>query len=109
MLSTKLPTAKHNFLDTHDTALKSGRVLAAGLGIGWIDQRTPFQRSARVNRSSPPSALYPPIATHASNDVHEIRDSHALVAMGGFGVFWSDQRAPFHRSASVRTTPEPSV
>jgi len=25
------------------------------------------------------------------------------------GVLWIDQRTPYHRSANVRTTPEPSV
>jgi hypothetical protein len=34
--------------EVHDTPLRTLRVAAVGLGVGWIAQEVPFHRSARV-------------------------------------------------------------
>ena len=106
MLVTKLPTAMQSFLETQDTPLRAGSIPAAALGVRWIDQRTPFQRSTRGNVPSP--AAYSPTAVQAAADVHETPARRAS-AVAGLAVVWIDQCPPRHRSAKVRTTPEPSV
>lgn len=41
------PTAMQNVRDVHETPMSSLDVEPRGLGVGWIDQVLPFQRSAR--------------------------------------------------------------
>ena len=43
------PTAVQALADVHDTPLKLLKAAPAGLGVDWIDQRVPFQRSASVS------------------------------------------------------------
>jgi len=59
------PTAVHADADMHDTPLSVAPPWD-GLGVGWMLQRVPFHRSARVV----PSAL-PPTAVHAEGEVHD--------------------------------------
>src|SRR6516162_1675190 len=66
----------------------------AGLGVGWIRQRVPFHRSAKVL----PPLLFP-TAVHAEADAQETPLRKAPSA--GLGVVWIRHRVPFHRSARV--------
>ena len=91
------PTAVHADADVHDTPLSVAPPWD-GLGVGWMLQRVPFHRSARVV----PSAL-PPTAVHADADVHDT--PFKPPPRGGLGVGWMVHLVPFHRSATARGTP----
>jgi hypothetical protein len=82
----------HALDDTHDTL---ARPLPAVLGVGWSDQRLPFQRS-----TNPPPGLEDPTATHAVGDKHETPLREDTAAPRGVGVASSDQRLPSQRSIS---------
>jgi hypothetical protein len=58
------PVATQADAEAHDTPLKSVLVAPAGLGVDWIAQADPFQRSARVRRK-PPALVADPTAVHA--------------------------------------------
>ena len=60
-----LPTAAQAVRAAHDTLIR--KPPAAGVGVGWILQRTPFHRSARVLPFGEP-----PTAVQADDDVHEM-------------------------------------
>jgi hypothetical protein len=77
---------------TADSVAKGAEL--AGLGVGWMRQRVPFHRSARVV----PSAL-PPTAVQAESEVQDTLFSAPPPA--GLGVGWMRQLWPFHRSARV--------
>jgi hypothetical protein len=70
-----------------------------GLGVGWIAQRRPFQRSARVNRRAARLAAWLPTAVHAAGALHE---TAVKMAKAGLGMVSSTQRRPFQRSAAIR-------
>jgi hypothetical protein len=48
------PTAVQALADAHDTPLRKLSASAAGLGMGWMAQRAPFQRSANGANSPVP-------------------------------------------------------
>ena len=47
VLSVRAPTAVHAETDVHDTASRKLPCAPEGLGMAWIRQVVPFQRSAR--------------------------------------------------------------
>jgi hypothetical protein len=84
----------HADADAHATVFKKADCPPAGLGVGWMVQFVPSQRSASVPALEPPAA------------VHDEADGHAtlvrkLAPGDGLGVGWMVHRVPFHRSASV--------
>jgi hypothetical protein len=90
------PTAVQADADVHETPLSVAPPWD-GLGVGWMLQRVPFHRSARVV----PSAL-PPTAVHAEGEVH---DTLLRAPPARLGVGWRRQAPPFHCSATARTVP----
>ena len=76
------------------TVFKKANWAPAGVGVGWMRQRVPFHRSARV------PALEFPTAMHADADVQDTPFS-SPPPCDGFGVAWMVHWVPFHRSASV--------
>ena len=71
-----------------------------GLGVGWMRQVWPSQRSAKVPVGLPGSARRPPTAVHADGEVHETAFRNHPPP-GGFGVGTMRHVRPFHCSASV--------
>jgi len=92
-----LPTATQSFAAGQDTPTSS--LAGAGFGVGWIDHRDPFHRSARVCVYLPPPLR--PTAVHARRDEQETPHSAAPAEPRGLGVGWMLHRRPSHRSASV--------
>jgi hypothetical protein len=45
----ELPTLTHRLAVLHDTSLSWVRTAPAGLGVDWIDQLDPSQRSANAS------------------------------------------------------------
>src|SRR5262249_27638227 len=95
-LSKGKPTATQNEADVHDTPVKPAIVLPTGLGVAWIVQSSPFHRSARVPAFD---------ARTAAEAVSETQDSAFRFAPGRVGMCCRCQLRPFHRRASVDTTP----
>jgi hypothetical protein len=91
----------HAVADEHDTTLSVLMTLGPGLGVPWIVQLTPSQRSASC--CCPWSAE--PTARQAVAVGHETLLSSLSPPLDGLGVTWIDQLAPFHTSASVRSMP----
>src|SRR5215467_11216344 len=105
-LLIELPTEVQAAADMHDTAFRMVNWKAncgmGGLGVDWMCQLVPSQRSARgKTRSSPELLPWPPTAVHAETDVHDTAFRKLNCAPDGLGVAWMRHRAPFHRSASV--------
>src|SRR5260370_20722589 len=73
------------------------------MGVGWMVQRTPFQRSA--SGTCPILVLYTPTAMQARADVHDTPSSSPPVDPAGCGSGTILQRKPVQRSASVRFLP----
>ena len=96
----KNPTAVQDLREAHDTPSSWLLIASAGLGVRWIDQLVPFQRSASVAPALDPSAV------HAILDAHDTPTSAPPI---GFGVRWIAQLLPFHRSANVAKVPARSV
>jgi hypothetical protein len=94
-----LPTAVHVVVEVHDTLVRLLEVTPMGLGVAWIDQVVPSQRSARVLPSASPTAV------HAVVEVHDTPFSRLLVAPVGLGTVWIDQVVPFQRSAKGTMLP----
>jgi hypothetical protein len=72
------PTAVHAVVDVHDTPLSlltgAPRRVVVGLGVVWIDQPTPFHRSANVMPGEALAALlssWNPTAVQAVADTHD--------------------------------------
>jgi hypothetical protein len=96
----------HTVADVHATPfrpmLNGLPEYAAGLGVLWIAQLDPFQRSASIAESWFSLASvkkYDPIAVHAVAVVHTTPVSGAPCAPAGLGVLWIDQVLPSQRSA----------
>jgi len=87
-LFAERPTAVQASLDEHDTADRPLSVLPAGLGAGWIDHATPFQRSASVT-PMPELFTYCPTAGPTVVEGHEPPASPAPCAPAGAGMLWS--------------------
>ena len=96
----------HDVVDVHDTPYRrpSGPKGPGGVGVGWIFQVVPVQRSASVVA---PLAL--PTAVHALAEVHDTPDSTAFVAPDGFGVVWTVHFVPFQSSAKGVSAPGKSL
>jgi hypothetical protein len=91
--------------DEHDTPRSRLFLAPVGLGVGWMDQRVPFQCSASV--SSPEELLkYDPAAVQEVTDGHDTPCKLLCTAPVGLGEGWMDQRAPFQRSTSDPSPPE---
>ena len=71
----------------------------AGLGVGWLLQRVPFQRSATVT-GVPEVLTANPTVVHAVAEVQATDCSRVASAPGGCGIGTTLQRVPFHRSES---------
>lgn len=96
----KVPTAAQDLGDAHDTPSSWLLIASAGLGVGWIIQLVPFQRSASVAAALDASAV------QAVVDGHDTPTSAPSI---GFGVRWIDQLLRFHRSANADKVPARSV
>src|ERR1700730_2292988 len=95
------PTAVQAVAVLHDTPFRKLLTAPAGLGVGWIFQLLPFQRSASVTRVPEPLPESP-TAVQAVAAVHDTPIRKLPVAPVGLGVGWIAQLLPFQRSASVR-------
>jgi hypothetical protein len=95
------PTTVHPACGRHDTPERP----EAMLPVGTTGERTvhfdPFQRSANTAGAPfPPVPL--PTATHFLDDEHETAlNEYVVDDPEGFGVAWTVQVVPFHRSAKV--------
>src|SRR6202035_2490116 len=63
------PTAVHALAELHDTPFITLNCAPFGLGVDWIDQLVPFQRSANVT-AAPPLFVNSPTAVHSLAEVH---------------------------------------
>jgi hypothetical protein len=81
--------------EAHDTAYNEP--VEGRLGVGWIDHRSPFQRSASVGLGT--MGPIPPTAVHVRAVGHETASKMALGERLGAG--WIDHLLPFHRSTSA--------
>ena len=86
------PTAVQALADEHETAF---RLPPLGVGVVWIVQLVPSQRSATV----------PPTAMHAVAEAHDTADRLLLVPPLGLGVVSIVQLVPSQNSASVAPAP----
>jgi hypothetical protein len=96
----RYPAAVQAVLDVHDTPPNWLFVAPAGLRVLWIAQLSPFRRSANVT-VVPGLMVKDPTAVHAVVDAHDTPPNLLSVASTGLEVLWTDQLAPFDRSASV--------
>ena len=96
--TTKAPTAVQAVAEEHDTP-PSWLLKDPGLGVGLIDHRVPFQRSANIPRSLEPTAV------QAVADVHDTPPRPLPSPVSG--VRWTDHRTPFQRS--TRNAPPDST
>jgi hypothetical protein len=104
LLSRYCPTAVQLVGAAHETSYRELAAAPAGLGVSWIDQVLPFQRSARVN-AAPLLVWYSPTAVQLVGEVHDTCCSALLVAATGLGVCWMAHVLPFQYSASVTPIP----
>ena len=87
------PAALQALADGHDTPDSCAEVVAAGLGVTWMRQLVPFQRSASVAFGAVPTAV------QALAAEHDTPESWVPVAPAGLGTGWIFQLVPFQRSA----------
>src|SRR4029077_18556783 len=88
-----LPTAVHSLATVHDTPLRELPLDPVGLGVAWIAQAVPFQRSARVRPSPCPTAIHAFAALHAT--------ARRTLPVDPVGVAWIVHELPFQCSARV--------
>jgi len=98
------PTAVHAVDDRHTTRFSELNTAPVGLGVAWIDQEVPFQRSANVVRLERVLPVLP-TAVHAVGDVHETPVRKLEVAPAGLGVATIAHFVPFQIWAIVSTWP----
>src|SRR5215469_6721882 len=84
------------------TVFRKVNCAPAGLAVGWMLQRVPFHRSARL------PALEFPTAVHADEDRH-VTPLRNAPPCGGLGAARVVQVVPFHRSASVPAAEPPTA
>jgi hypothetical protein len=99
-VSIRYPTAVHFPLDQHDTPCSTLAVAPAGIGVGWIDQRRPFQRSANVTRTSADLAKNP-TAVHAVGDAQDTA-KRCPVGTEGSDTGWIDHAEAAANCGSAR-------
>jgi hypothetical protein len=98
------PTPVHAVVDVHDTPRSTPSVAPLGVGIVWINQRTPSHRSAN-GKLVPVLLSDDPTALHAVVDAHDTPQSTLSVAPVGAGIGWIDQPTPSHRSTNGAVVP----
>jgi hypothetical protein len=81
----------HAEADVHDTPASTLASAPLGLGVDWMAQAVPFQRSASVT-AAPLIVEEFPTAVHAEADVHDTAEN-APVGASGLGVDTTDQAA----------------
>jgi hypothetical protein len=91
--------------DVQDTPPSWLGAAPGGLGVGWMRHRVPFHRSASV-RKMPDLPTEYPAAVQAEAAVQSTPNSK-FGPPARLGVGWMRHRVPSHRSARVRTLPEP--
>ena len=101
----ELPTAVQAVAEVQDTPVKALSVTPARLGVAWMAQLLPFQRSAKVCES-PERVSNCPTAMHAEAELHDVACKKLGSAAGGLRVAWIAQLLPFQRSAKVCESPE---
>src|SRR5262249_8775613 len=79
-----------------DTPARRLLVAPVRLGVGWIDHRLPFQRSANAPCVSDPTAVHTVVVGH---------ETPSRMMPAGVGVCWIVQRQPAQRSASAPWLP----
>ena len=94
------PTAVHAVAVGHETPPRIG-VPVAGLGVDWIAQLDPLNRSASVVLGIELLVAYPPTAVHAVFELHDTPSRTAAVVPAGLGVDVTPHLLPFQRSARV--------
>src|SRR5579884_3598830 len=80
-----VPTDVHADGDVHETAFRSPPALVE-VGVGWMFQLVPFQRSVSVPTGLPELPKPPPTATQFERAVHETPLSALRDAPSAFGV-----------------------
>jgi hypothetical protein len=98
-LSTAAPTAVQADDPLQSTPRRTAPKRPAGLGVGWMLQRVPFQRSAMVT-NLPEALTTPATAVQAKPDVQEMEFRKVARARGRCGMGTTLQLVPFHRSES---------
>ena len=97
-----------------DTAASPVPTDRPGLGVAWIRQLVPFQRSASDTvMLLPPDAPRPPgvlivvapTAVQAAGELQDTARNSLPVDPAGLGVAWMCQLVPFHASASSAVLP----
>jgi hypothetical protein len=97
----RFPTAVQADADVQDTA--ASRPPGAGLGVDWIDQPVPFQRSASGPTGFPELSVRNPTTVHADGEVHATPVRRLPGDPVGTGTVCRCQRAPSHRSEKIPT------
>jgi hypothetical protein len=97
------PTAVQEDADGHATPKRTLCRAPTGLGVGWMRQVRPSQRSTSVF-CLPEAPSESPTAVHAERDEHPAPLNKLPLAASGLGVRWTLQLAPFHRSTRVTPT-----
>ena len=104
------PTAVQALMDVHDTPLSRLLGAPAWLGVGWIDQLVPFQRSTRDRPAGRLDQVENvPTAVQALAEVHDTPLSELPMSSAGSATAWTDQLFPSQRSASGRWPELPSL
>src|SRR5215472_11202711 len=97
----RFPAAVQADAEVQDTA--ASRPPGAGLGVGWIDQRVPFHRSASVPTGFPELSVRNPTAVQDDDVLHATPVKKLPGAPVGIGAVCRCQRAPSHRSEKIPT------
>src|SRR5437764_14459394 len=97
LLSPYCPTAVHVLADVHETDVSSLKVARPGWGFAL--GANPSHPSARPERTQWPGADHKPTAMHVVADGHDTPLKPQSLDAPGFTVCWSENPAPFHRSA----------
>jgi hypothetical protein len=98
------PAAVQAVADEQDTAVSWLSFAPVGLGVGWMTQVVPFQRSASVC-GWPKGRKYDPTAVQEVADGQDTPSRSPCAVPVGLGVVWMDQAVPFQVSASVDVSP----
>lgn len=108
LLFSVVPAAVHALAEVHETlrSLLSGEL--PRLGVAWIAQLVPFQRSASGNSSKLLVVVYP-TATHELADAHETPSRIADLTPLTLGVASTVHWLPLQRAAIVELPATPTA